>query len=220
MEMSNQAMIGQQEKVVRSSNSVLRNTYLLLAVTVLFSALVAALSAALDFSHPGILFTLVGYFGLLYLTSRYRNDIKGLYCVFALTGFMGYTLGPIVGAYWSLAPTVVVQALTGTAVVTFAMSAFALKTTRDFSFLGKSLFIGVLVAFLAGIGALFFEIPALSLAVSAMFVLLMCGMILYETNQIARGGETNYIMATVSLYVAIFNLFVSLMHLLGYAQSE
>ncbi|MDE1460798.1 Bax inhibitor-1/YccA family protein [Spartinivicinus poritis] len=212
----------QPQSIVRSksTNRVLKNTYLLLSATLCFSAITAMFSATLQLPHPGLILTLAGYFGLLFLTTKFRNSLYGLYCVFALTGFMGYTLGPIIAAYWSMAPMVVMQALGGTAVVFFSLSALALNTKRDFSFLGKSLLIGVLVAFLAGLGALLFEIPALSLAVSAMFVLLMSGMILYETNQIVRGGETNYIMATVSLYVAIFNLFMSLMHLLGFAQSE
>lgn len=203
-----------------ATNRTLRNTYLLLSATLFLSALTATLNAALKLPHPGILLTLAGYFGLLFLTRKFRNSAHGLTCVFALTGFMGYTLGPIVGAYWSMAPMVVTQALGGTAIIFLALSAFAMNTQRDFSFLGKSLFIGILVAFLAGLAALFFEIPALSLAVSAAFVLLMSGLILYETNQIVRGGETNYIMATVSLFVAIFNLFTSLLHLLGFMQNE
>ncbi|WP_163836804.1 Bax inhibitor-1/YccA family protein [Spartinivicinus ruber] len=220
MDITKRASKTQSVAVDQSSHRVLKNTYLLLSATLFFSALTAMFSAALNLPHPGLLLTLAGYFGLLFLTTKFRNSVHGLYCVFALTGFMGYTLGPIIGAYWSMAPTVIMQALGGTALVFFSLSAFALTTKRDFSFLGKSLFIGILVAFLAGIGAIFFEIPALSLAVSAMFVLLMSGLILYETNQIVQGGETNYIMATVSLFVAIFNLFTSLMHLLGFAQSE
>ena len=204
----------------RQKNRVLRNTYLLLSATLFFSAIAASISAAFNLPHPGLILTLAGYFGLLYLTSKFRNDIKGIYSVFALTGFMGYTLGPIIGNYWAMAPMIVMQALTATAVIFLGLSSFALRTKRDFSFLGPSLMIGIIVAFLAGIGALVFNIPSLSLAVSAMFVILMSGMILYETNQIIQGGESNYVMATVSLFVSIFNLFTSLLHLLGFAQSE
>ncbi|MEC8427601.1 MAG: Bax inhibitor-1 family protein, partial [Pseudomonadota bacterium] len=161
-----------------------------------------------------------GYFALLYLTNKYRNSGKGLICVFALTGFMGYTLGPIIGTYWAMAPNIVVQAMAGTAIVFTTMSVIAVRLKRDLSNLAKTLFVGILVAFLAGIGAIVFEIPALSLAVSAMFVVLMSAMILYQTNQILHGGESNYIMATVSLYVALFNLFTSLLHLLGFSQLE
>jgi len=202
------------------SSKVLKNTYLLLAATLFTSAVTAGISVALKLPHPGIVITLLGYFGLLFLTNKFRNDARGILCVFALTGFMGFTLGPIVGAYWAAAPAVVMQSLTGTALVFFGMSGIALTSKRDFSFLGQTLFIGILIAFLAGLAAIFFEISALSLAVSAMFVLLMSGLILFETNQIVRGGETNYIMATVTLFVSIFNLFTSLMHLLGFMQGE
>jgi modulator of FtsH protease len=205
---------------VTPQHRVLRNTYLLLSVTLLFSALTATLSAALNLPHPGLLLTLAGYFGLLFLTSKLRNSAGGIYSVFALTGFMGYTLGPMLAAYWAMAPLVVLQAFIGTGAIFLGLSAYATSTKRDFSFLGPSLFVGIMVAFLAGIGALVFSMPALSLAVSAMFVILMSGLILYETDQIMRGGETNYVMATVTLFVSLFNLFTSLLHLLGFAQSE
>lgn len=202
------------------SQGVLRNTYRLLSATLLFSAITAIISASLNLPHPGILLTLAGYFGLLFLTSRMRNSIHGIYCVFALTGFMGYTLGPMIGVYWSMAPAVVMQSFTATALIFFGLSAFAIRTERDFSFLRTTLFVGILTAFFAALGAIYFEIPALALTVSAICVLLMSGVIVYETNQIVRGGEQNYIMATVSLFVALFNLFSSLLHLLGFFQQE
>jgi modulator of FtsH protease len=201
-------------------NKVLKNTYMLLAMTLLFSSITAAGSIALALPHPGLIITLVGYFGLLFLTNKFKDSVKGILCVFALSGFMGYTLGPILSMYWLQAPGVVMQSLMATGTIFIGMSFYAVTTKKDLGFMGSMLFVGVLVAFLAGLGALFFEIPALSLTVSAMFVLLMSAMILYETNQIVRGGETNYIMATVSLFVSIFNLFLSLMHLLGFAQSD
>jgi modulator of FtsH protease len=204
----------------KSLNRVLRNTYLLLSATLFFSAITATTSALLKLPHSGIVITLAGYFGLLFLTSKLRNSTGGIYSVFALTCFMGYTIGPIVGAYWAMAPAVVMQSMAGTAVIFLGLSTFATTSKRDFNFLGPSLTIGVIVAFLIGIGALVFQIPGLSLAVSAMFVVLMSGMILYQVNQITQGGETNYIMATVTLFVSIFNLFTSLLHLLGFAQSE
>ena len=205
-----------------ATNRVIRNTYLLLSMTLAFSALTAALSTALNLPHPGLVITLVGYFGLLYLTTRFRDRALGLAFVFALTGFMGYTLGPILNRYLGL-PTggqIVMTALGATAVMFVGLSAYALTTRRDFSFMGGFLMVGILVAFLAGLGAIFFSIPALSLAVSAMFVLLMSGLILYETSNLVHGGETNYIMATVTLYVSIFNLFTSLLHLLGFAGKD
>jgi modulator of FtsH protease len=204
----------------KSQNKVLRNTYLLLSATLFFSAITATTSALLKLPHPGIVISLAGYFGLLFITSKLRNSTGGIYSVFALTGFMGYTIGPIVGVYWAMAPATVMQSMAATAAIFFGLSTFATSSKRDFNFLGPSLMIGVIVAFLIGIGALVFKMPALSLAVSAMFVILMSGMILYEVNQIMRGGETNYIMATVMLFVSIFNLFTSLLHLLGFGQSE
>ncbi len=200
-----------------ATSKVLRNTYALLAMTLLFSSVTAAASMMLKLPHPGLLLTLGGYFGLLFLTTRFRNSGLGLLCVFALTGFMGYTLGPILNSYLALANggQIVMTAMGGTGVIFLALSGYALTTRKDFSFMAGFLMVGILVAFLAGIGAAVFDMPALSLTVSAMFVLLMSGLILYETSNIIHGGETNYIMATVTLYVSIFNLFTSLLHLLG-----
>ena len=205
-----------------ATSGVLRNTYLLLSLTLGFAAVTAGLSMAFNLPHPGILLTLAGYFGLLYLTSRFRNQALGLVFVFGLTGFMGYTLGPVLNAYLGMSggPQTVMTALGATAITFVGLSGYALTTRRDFGILGGMLFVGILVAFLAGLGAVLFEMPALSLAVSAMFVLLMSGLILFETQQIVRGGETNYIMATVTLFVAIFNLFTSLLHLFGFASQE
>lgn len=205
-----------------STNRVLRNTYLLLSLTLAFSAVVAGTSMALGLPHPGILITLVGYFGLLFLTTKFRNSGLGIGFVFALTGFMGYTLGPILSRYLALpnGGQVVMMAMGGTAAIFLALSAYVLTTRKDFSFMGGFLMVGILVAFLAGLGAIFFQMPGLSLAVSAMFVLLMSGMILFETSNIIHGGETNYVMATVSLYVTLYNLFTSLLQLLGVFGSD
>lgn len=205
-----------------SANRVLRNTYWLLSLTLLFSAGAAALTAALRLPHPGIVITLIGYFGLLFLTGWLRNSGLGLVSVFALTGFMGYTLGPIVSHYLAMpnGHQVVMMAMGGTAAIFLGLSAYATASRRDFSFLGGFLMTGIIVAFLSGLGAVLFAVPALALTVSAAFVLLMAGLILYQTSQIIRGGETNYIMATVTLYVSIFNLFTSLLHLLGIGSSN
>jgi len=202
---------------VLATNKVIRNTYILLSMTLLFSALAAAASMALNLPHPGMLITFAGYFGLLFLTTRFRDSGLGLLFVFALTGFMGYTLGPILNAYLSLpnGNQLVMTALGATGVIFLSLSGYALTSRKDFSFMGAFLMVGILVAFLAGIAAVFFTLPGLSLAVSAMFVLLMSGLILYQTSEIIHGGETNYIMATVTLYVSIYNLFLSLLHLLG-----
>ena len=205
-----------------SSNAVIRNTYLLLSMTLLFSALTAGISLALNLPHPGLLLTLAGYFGLLFATARFRNSSLGLVFVFALTGFMGYTLGPILNSYLALANggQIVMTAMAGTGVIFIGLSGYALASRKDFSFMGGFLMVGILTGFLAGLGAVMFDIPALSLAVSSMFILLMAGLILYETSNIIHGGETNYIMATVTLYVSIFNLFTSLLHLIGFMSAE
>ena len=207
---------------VLATNKVIRNTYSLLSMTLLFSALTAGISVALNLPHPGLIITLVGYFGLLFLTSKFQNSAMGLVFVFALTGFMGLTLGPIVNAYLNMpnGAEVVMTAMGMTGIIFMGLSAYALTSKKDFSFMGGFLMAGILVAFLAGLGAIFLEMPALSLGVSAMFVLLMSGLILYETSNIIHGGETNYIMATVTLFVAIFNLFTSLLHLLGFMNSS
>src|SRR5574337_921246 len=177
-----------------ATNRVLRNTYLLLALTLAFSAVTAGVSMALGLPHPGVIITLVGYFGLLFLTTKFRNSGAGIACVFALTGFMGYTLGPILSHYLALpnGGQIVMMAMGGTAAIFLALSAYVLTTRKDFSFMAGFLMVGVLVAFLAGLGAVFFHLPGLALGVSAMFVLLMSGMILFETSNIIHGGETNY----------------------------
>ena len=207
---------------ILATNKVIRNTYTLLSMTLLFSALTAGVSMTLNLPHPGLLLTLGGYFGLLFATTRFRNSSLGLVFVFALTGFMGYTLGPILNAYLALpnGGQVVMTAMGGTGAIFLGLSGYALTTRKDFSFMGGFLMVGILVAFMAGLGAVFFEMPGLSLAVSSMFVLLMAGLILYETSNIIHGGETNYIMATVTLFVAIFNLFTSLLHLLGFMSGD
>ena len=207
---------------VLASNKMIRNTYMLLSMTLLFSALTAGLSLVMRLPHPGMIITLVGYFGLLFLTTKLRNSGWGIASVFALTGFMGYTLGPIIGYYLRLpnGGQTVMMAMAGTAVIFLTLSGYALTTRKNFSFMSGFLMVGILVAFLAGLAAIFFQIPALSLTVSAAFVLLMSGFILFETSNMIHGGETNYVMATVNLYVTIFNLFTSLLHLLGFANSS
>ncbi len=222
MNQFNQAIAHSTEQTL-ATNKVLRNTYMLLSMTLLFSAVVAGTSMVLGLPHPGLIITMVGYFGLLFLTNKFSNSSIGILCVFALTGFMGYTLGPILSAYttaFSNGTELIMTALGGTGIIFFALSGYVLTTRKNFSFIGGFMMVGILVAFLAGIAAMIFSIPALSLAVSAMFILLMSGMILYQTSEIIHGGETNYILATVSLYVSLFNLFTSLLHILGIMGSD
>ncbi|MFZ4536105.1 Bax inhibitor-1/YccA family protein [Propionivibrio sp.] len=207
---------------VLATNKVIRNTYLLLSVTLLFAAATAATSVALKLPHPGLIVTLAGYFGLLFAVHKLKDSGWGILSVFALTGFMGYTLGPIISRYLGLpnGGEIVMQAMGATATIFVGLSAYAVTTKKDFSFMGGFLMVGILLAFLAGLAAIFFEIPALSLTVSAAFVLLMSGLILYETSNIIHGGETNYVLATVTLFVSIFNLFTSLLHLLGFMSGD
>ena len=204
------------ESQILATNKVLRNTYALLSMTLLFSAFTAGVAMVLELPPFNPILTLVGYFGLLFATTKFRNSSLGLLFVFLLTGFMGLTLGPILNFYLATAngSQLVMTALGGTGVIFLALSGYALTSRKDFSFMGGFLMVGILVAFLGGIGAMVFSIPMLSLAVSGMFVLLMSGLILYQTSNIIHGGETNYIMATVTLYVSIYNLFLSLLHLL------
>lgn len=208
---------------VVSQHRVLRNTYMLLSLTLLFSGGMAGVSMALNLPYFGLLITLGGYFGLLFLTYYLRNSIWGIASVFALTGFMGLTLGPMLSAYlqvFSNGGQLIAMSLGGTGAIFLGLSGYALTTKRDFTGWGSFLMVGIVVMFLLGLGAYFFQMPALSLAVSAGFMLLMGGLILFETQQIIRGGETNYILATVTLYVSIYNLFVSLLHLLGAFMGE
>ncbi len=201
-----------------NSARVLRNTYALLSLTLLFSAAVAAASVSLRLPSPGLLLTLGGYFGLLYAVNKLKNSGWALPVVFALTGFMGFTLGPMLSRTLAMAGggQVVLMALAATGATFLSLSAWVLTSKRDFSFMGGFLFAGMVIALLAGLGAVFLQIPALGLAVSAMVALLSAGLILFETSRIVNGGESNYVLATVSLYLSIFNLFTSLLSLFGF----
>lgn len=211
-------VLSQRNESVLATNKVLRNTYLLLGMTFLFSAFTAYLSYAVGARPMNILMMIVGIYGLMFLTQYLRNSPWGIVSVFAFTGFMGYTLGPIIGMYlshFSNGMQLVTTALGGTGVIFFALSAYVLTTRKDFSYLGGFLFVAVMVAFLAMIAGLFFQIPVLQLVISAAFVLISSGLILFQTSEIIHGGETNYIMATIGLFVSIYNLFISLLNILG-----
>ncbi len=199
-----------------STNKVLKNTYLLLGMTLLFSAFTAGISMAIGLSHGvGMILALVG-FGLLFVVNRMADSSKGLLAIFAFTGVMGASIGPMLNHYLAMpqGPGLVLQALGGTAVVFFGLSAYALTSRKDFSFLGGFLMVGLIVAVIAMIANIFLGIPALSLATSAAIVMIMSGLILFDTSRIISGGETNYIRATVGLYLSIYNLFIHLLHLL------
>ncbi len=199
-----------------STNKVLKNTYMLLGMTLLFSALTAGVSMAMGLPHgAALVLTLVG-FGLLFVVNRMADSSKGLWAIFAFAGVMGASLGPLLNYYLSMpaGPGLVMQALGGTAIVFFGLSAYALTTRKDFSYMGGFLMVGLLVAIVAMIANIFLAIPALSLTISAAVVMIMSGLILFDTSRIINGGETNYIRATVALYLDIYNLFIHLLHLL------
>ncbi|MEQ8263358.1 Bax inhibitor-1/YccA family protein [Pseudohaliea sp.] len=201
---------------VASTNKVLRSTYMLLGMTLLFSAGTAGLSMALGLGHgAALVLTLVG-FGLLFVVNRLADSAKGLPAIFAFTGVMGASLGPLLSYYLSMpgGSSLVLQALGGTAIVFFGLSAYALTTRKDFSFLGGFLMVGLLIAVVAMIANIFLAIPALSLTISSAVVFIMSGLILFDTSRIIHGGETNYIRATVGLYLNIYNLFIHLLSLL------
>ena len=204
------------------ANRVLRNTYALLAMTLLFSAGIASASAALKLPGPGVVLMLAGAFGLLFAIHKLKNSVWALPAVFALTGFLGYTLGPVLARQLALpgGAQVITMALGATGATFLALSAWVLTTRRDFSFMGGFLFAGMVIALLAGLGAIFLQMPALALAVSAMVALLSAGLILFETSRIVNGGESNYVLATVGLYLSIFNLFTSLLSLFGIGGSD
>lgn len=220
----NDSMITVQPSVgVLSSNAVLRNTYMLLALTLGFSALTAMIAMYTQAAPMNPFIMLIVYFGLLFFVHKTSRSAMGLLAVFALTGFLGYTLGPILSHYishFSNGNQLVAQSLGGTAIIFFGLSAYALTTKKDFSFMRSFLVAGVLIAFVAGLGAIFFQIPALSLAVSAAFMVISSGFILMQTSDIIHGGETNYILATVTIYVSLYNIFLSLLNLLSAFSGE
>lgn len=199
-----------------ATNRVLRNTYMLLSLTLLFSAGTAAFAVMTNAPSLGLM-TLVIYLGLFFLTAKLRNSVWGIVSVFALTGFLGYTLGPLLSytLNFSNGPQIIATALGGTGIIFLGLSAYVLTTRKDFSFMGGFLLVGMLVAILFMLANIFLQIPALNLGLSAMVILLMSGFILWETSNIIHGGETNYVMATVSLYVSIYNIFANLLMLLG-----
>jgi modulator of FtsH protease len=201
---------------------VLRNTYLLLGMTLAWSALVAGVSMALNVPYLGPIVTLIGYFGLLFAVHKTANSALGIVMVFALTGFMGLTLGPILGLYMGLAngPTLVASALGCTALAFVGLSAYALVTRRDFSFLAGFLTVGFFVLLGVIVAGLIFDLSAFQGAICAGVVLLSCALILWQTSAIIHGGETNYLLATVALYVSIYNLFLSLLQLFGIAGED
>jgi modulator of FtsH protease len=202
-----------------TSNQVLRKTYFLLSLTLLFSAIIAFITMSGFLPMPGPGLTIVGMFGLMMLAQSLRNSKWGLSAVFAFTGFMGYALAPLLNAYlhtYSNGGTLVITALGGTGVIFLTLSLYALITRKDFSYMAGFLFVAISVAFIASLASLFLSMPLLPVLVSSAFILISSGLILFQTSQIINGGERNYIMATITLYVALFNLFISLLNVLSF----
>ncbi|MBL3527901.1 MAG: Bax inhibitor-1/YccA family protein [gamma proteobacterium endosymbiont of Lamellibrachia anaximandri] len=206
-----------QESVLET-NKVLKNTYMLLSATLVFSAIMAAVSMAMTMPPMAYMISVIGAMVLgIFVLPRTANSSKGIGVIFLITGLMGFGLGSILSIYLALpkGPEIIGTAFGGTGIIFLGLSGYALTSKRDFSFMGGFLFAGMMVVLLAVLANLFMDLPALSLAISAGIILLMSGFILFDTSRIISGGETNYIMATYGLYLAIFNIFISLLHLLG-----
>lgn len=199
------------------TNKVLRNTYMLLAMTLTFSAVCAAISVAMEVPRGAAMIMSLSALVMIFFLNKAANSSKGILFVFAFTGLLGASLGPMLNHYLSFpgGSGLVLQAFGATALVFFGLSGYVLTTKKDFSFMGGFLLVGLIVAVVAMVANIFFAIPALSLAISAAIVFIMSGFILYDTSRIINGGETNYIRATVSMYLNIYNLFTSILHLLG-----
>ena len=200
------------------TNKVLKNTYMLLSATLVFSALMAGLSMALAVPSWMYLVSVIGAMLLgIFVLPRSANSGSGIGVIFLITGLLGFGLGAILTLYLALpnGPQIIGTAFGGTGIIFLGLSGYALTSKRDFSFMGGFLFAGIMVVFIAAIANIFLAMPALSLAVSGAIILLMSGFILFDTSRIINGGETNYIMATYGLYLSIFNIFISLLQILG-----
>jgi modulator of FtsH protease len=219
----NPNVLAQQRESALATNSVIRNTYLLLSITLLFSAVTAGVSMALQMPAMTYLVSIgVAFVLIWFVLPKHANKASGLAVVFGITGLLGFSLGPILNMYLALpnGSQVIATALGGTGAIFLALSFYALSTKRDFSFLGGFLFTGFVVILLAALANIFLAIPALSLTISAAVIMIMSGFILYDTSRMINGGETNYIMATVGLYMSIFNIFINLLHILGIAGGD
>ena len=208
---------------VLATNRLIRNTYILLSMTLLFSAATASASMVLRMPPMTYLLSIGGAFVLMvFVLPRFKNSVHGLWMVFGITGLLGFGLGPLLNMYLSMpgGSQIIATALGGTGILFLGLSGYSLVSRQDFSFLGGFLITGFIVILAAAIANIFLGIPALSLAISAAVIMIMSGFILYDTSRMIHGGETNYVMATIGLYVSIFNIFVHLLALLGIAGSD
>ena len=208
--------VTRSSEAILQTNKLIRNTYMLLSMTLIFSGVMAFLSIVMTASH-GIAFgaTILGIVMLWFVLPRTQNSAAGIPVIFGITGLLGFGLGPMLAYYLSVNPSIVMLALGGTGVIFLGLSGYALSTRKDFSFMGGFIFVGMLVAIGAMLLNLFLGIPALALAVSAAVIMIMSGFILFQTSAMIHGGETNYISATAGLFLSILNIFTSLLHILG-----
>jgi modulator of FtsH protease len=214
--MKSQVFVSAASESLIAEHSVLRNTYLLLSLTILFSAFTAWIAMAIQAPPMGIIISLVGMFGLLFLTTHLKNSVWGLASVFAFTGFIGYMLGPIVGMFmknFSNGGFIVLSALGTTGITFLGLSMYALTTKKTFSVLGGFMTTGLLVVIVGSIANIFLKMPALYVAISVATSFIASGLILFDTARIIHGGERNYIMATIALYLDIYMLFINLLNL-------
>jgi modulator of FtsH protease len=208
--------VARSEGVILQTNKLIKNTYILLSITLIFSAITAFLSIALQASHgTAFVATLVGIGLLWFVLPKTANSATGIPVLFGITGLLGFGLGPLISYYLAQDPSIVMTALGGTGAIFLGLSGYALTTRKDFSFMGGFLMVGLLVVIGAAILNIFFAMPALFLALNAAIIMIMSGLILYQTSSLIHGGETNYIMATAGLFLSLLNMFTALMHLLG-----
>lgn len=208
--------ISRSQESVLSTNKVLKNTYMLLSMTLIFSGVMAAVGMSINLGHGASLVSSLVALGLLWFAlPRTANSTAGIPVLFAITGLLGLGLAPLLNHYLAVNPSIVSTALGGTGVIFLGLSGYALTTRKDFSFMGGFLMVGLMVVLVAALANIFLQMPVMQLVVSAAIVMIMSGLILYETSAIIHGGETNYIMAAASLFLSIINLFQALLHLLG-----
>ena len=208
--------VARPEGAILQTNKLIKNTYILLSMTLMFSAVTAFMSIVMQASFgTAFVATLVGIGLLWFVLPRTANSATGIPVIFGITGLLGFGLGPIISHYLAVNPSIVMTALGGTGAIFLGLSGYALTTRKDFSFMGGFLMVGLLVVIGAAILNIFFAMPALFLAVNAAIVMIMAGLILFQTSNLIHGGETNYIMATAGLFLSILNMFTALLHLLG-----
>jgi modulator of FtsH protease len=211
----NSTATGKPEAILQT-NKLIRNTYTLLSMTLIFSGVTAFIGLAMGASFGIALGANLVAIGLLwFVLPKVANSASGIPVIFGITGLLGFGLGPLIGYYLAMDPSIVMTALGGTGAIFLGLSGYALTSRKDFSFMGGFLMVGLIVVIGASLLNIFFQIPALSLAISSAVVMIMSGLILYQTSAMINGGETNYIMATAGLFLSILNLFQALLHLLG-----